>query len=110
MEDWTEKYRPTSLDDIVGNERAISELRKWANSWNHGIPKKRAIILSGKAGIGKTSSAYALAKDFGWAAIELNTSDARNATTIKNVATFGAINETFDDQGRFISSRDGDFG
>jgi len=85
----------------------ISELRKWANSWNHGIPKKRAIILSGKAGIGKTSSAYALAKDFGWAAIELNTSDARNATTIKNVATFGAINETFDDQGRFISSRDG---
>jgi len=107
MEDWTEKYRPTSLDDIVGNERAISELRKWANSWNHGIPKKRAIILSGKAGIGKTSSAYALAKDFGWAAIELNTSDARNATTIKNVATFGAINETFDDQGRFISSREG---
>lgn len=107
MGDWTEKYRPTSLDDIVGNERAISELRKWANLWNHGIPKKRAAILSGKAGIGKTSSAYALAKDFGWAVIELNTSDARNAMTIKNVATFGAINETFDDQGRFISSRDG---
>ena len=107
MEDWTEKYRPKSLDEIVGNERAIIELRKWASAWSSGTPKKRAVILSGKPGTGKTSSALALAKDYGWAVIELNTSDARNATKIKNVATFGAINETFDDHGRFISSRDG---
>jgi len=107
MEDWTEKYRPKSLDEIVGNERAIIELRKWANSWNKGVPKQRAVILSGKPGNGKTSSAFALANDYVWTAIELNTSDARNATKIKNVATFGAINETFDDHGRFISSKEG---
>jgi len=107
MEDWTEKYRPKSLDEIVGNERAVIELRKWANSWIKGVPKKRAVILSGKPGTGKTSSAFALANDYGWTAVELNTSDARNATKIKNVATFGAINETFDDQGRFISSKSG---
>jgi len=107
MEDWTEKYRPKSLDDIVGNERASIELRKWANSWSKGVPKQRAVILSGKPGNGKTSSAFALANDYGWTAVELNTSDARNATKIKNVATFGAINETFDDHGRFISSREG---
>ena len=107
MEDWTEKFRPKSLDDIVGNERAIIELRKWANSWSKGVPKQRAVILSGKPGNGKTSSAFALANDYGWTAVELNTSDARNATKIKNVATFGAINETFDDHGRFILSREG---
>ena len=108
MEDWTEKYRPKSLDEIVGNERAISELRRWAHAWNNSkVPKKRAVILSGKAGIGKTSSAIALAKDFGWIVIELNASDARNATTIKRVATSGAINETFDDFGRFVSSSSG---
>jgi len=108
MQDWTERYRPKTLDDIVGNEYAIMELRKWANTWAASIvPKKRAAILSGKPGIGKTSSALALANDFGWTPIELNASDARNAVTIKKVATSGAINETFDNHGRFIPRKTG---
>lgn len=107
MEDWTEKYRPESLDEIVGNEKAVLELRKWANAWSKGNPKNKAVILSGKPGTGKTSSAIALAKDFGWTSIELNTSDARNAQKIKTVATYGAVNETFSNDGKFISSRAG---
>ena len=79
MEDWTEKYRPQSLDDVIGNERAITALRNWAEKWK-GIktPKTRAIILIGKPGTGKTSSALALAHDYHWIPIELNASDARN--------------------------------
>jgi len=107
MGDWTEKYKPRSLDEIVGNERAIIELRKWANSWVIGKPKEKAVILSGKPGVGKTSSALALANDFGWTVIELNTSDARNAEKIKKVATVGSLNETFSDKGQFISSKHG---
>ena len=108
MEDWTDKYRPKSLDKIFGNERAITTLRNWADMWSEGnVPKNRAVVLTGKAGIGKTTSALALANDFGWIALELNASDARNATTIKKVATSGAVNETFDDHGRFIPSKRG---
>jgi len=107
MGDWTEDYRPKSIDQVVGNERALIELTKWASLWKTGIPKKRAVILSGKPGTGKTSSALALANDFGWIPIELNTSDARNALKIKNVATFGSINETFSNNGSYISSQKG---
>jgi len=108
MEDWTEKYRPKTLRDIVGNDRAISTLRAWAERWNQGkTPEKRAAILSGKPGTGKTSSALALAHDLGWTIIELNASDARNETAIKRVATAGAVNETFDNFGGFTPSRKG---
>ncbi len=108
MEDWTEKYRPRKLRDVVGNDRALSSLRLWAGRWNQGkIPEKRAAILSGKPGTGKTSSALALAADLGWTILELNASDTRNETAIKRVATAGAINETFDSSGGFTPSRKG---
>ena len=108
MEDWTEKYRPKTLREIVGNDRAISTLRAWAERWNQGkIQEKRAAILSGKPGTGKTSSALALAHDLGWTILELNASDARNETSIKRVATAGAVNETFDITGGFTPSKEG---
>lgn len=108
MEDWTEKYRPQHLHEIIGNERALAMLQSWAEQWNRSSsPKKKAVILSGKAGTGKTSSAHALAHDFKWTIIELNASDTRNEATIKRIATAGAINETFDDSGHFTPSRSG---
>jgi replication factor C large subunit len=107
MKYWTEKYRPKSLDEIVGNEKALIELRNWASSWSNGKPKNKAVILLGKPGTGKTSSAIALAKDYNWTPIELNTSDARNAQKIKTIATYGAMNETFSENGTFISSKTG---
>ncbi|MBU0498215.1 MAG: replication factor C large subunit, partial [Candidatus Thermoplasmatota archaeon] len=65
-------------------------------------PVKPGIILAGKAGIGKTSCAHALAQDFHWTTIELNASDSRNATIIKKIATSGALHETFDLSGNYL--------
>lgn len=45
---WLEKYRPTKLDDIVGNEEAISRLTHFAKQGN--LPN---IIISGPPGCGK---------------------------------------------------------
>ena len=105
--DWTEKYRPKGLDEVLGNKSAVNELKEWALSWENGKVAQKAVILAGDPGIGKTSTALALAYDFGWGIIELNASDARNAEVIKRVATTGAVNETFTENGEFISSKTG---
>jgi replication factor C large subunit len=105
--EWTEKFRPKTLDEVVGNPGAINDLKEWAESWERGIPKKRAVILMGEAGIGKTSSALALAVEYGWGAVELNASDLRNADVIRRIATSGALNETFTDSGEYVSTRHG---
>lgn len=104
MQDWTEKYRPKTLKDVIGNEQAKKILTRWAEGWSRGTPLKRAVIIYGKPGIGKTSTALALARDFGWVAVEMNASDVRNAENIRRIATQGAIHETFSDSGEFLRS------
>jgi replication factor C large subunit len=106
--EWTEKYRPRTLDDVVGNKKAVQSLLTWARAWESGkVPKKRAVILSGKPGCGKTTAAHALGADMGWGVIELNASDTRNAAAIRRVATAGALNQTFTDEGQFLRSDSG---
>ncbi|MDD2666624.1 MAG: replication factor C large subunit, partial [Methanocellales archaeon] len=89
---WTEKYRPEILSDIIGNDKAVTELKKWAEDWN--VHKKTA-ILYGPPGIGKTSAAYALANDMGWETIELNASEQRTAAVIQKIAGSAAQTGTF---------------
>ncbi len=105
--DWAEKYRPKKLVDVVGNPEATNKLKRWAESWDRGIPKQRAVILIGDAGVGKTSSALALAGEFGWGVVEMNASDLRNADAIRRIATSGAMHETFTDTGEFVSTQHG---
>lgn len=106
-QDWTEKYRPRTLDGVIGNPKAVRELRGWADSWNDGTVSKKAAVLIGTPGIGKTTSAEALANDMGWGITEMNASDQRTGDIIRTVALRGANSDTFNDSGDFLSSRDG---
>jgi replication factor C large subunit len=100
--DWTEKHRPQSLAELVGNSKAIEELRAWAERWNKGVPdEEKAAILAGEPGVGKTSAAHALARDLGWGVIELNASDQRNEEVIRRIAGSGARNMAFGADGAF---------
>lgn len=83
MADWTETYRPSTLAEVRGNDKARDALREWAETWDE---HETAVILHGSPGVGKTSAAHALATDMGWPTIELNASDQRKADIVERIA------------------------
>ncbi len=82
---WVEKYRPKTLDDVVGQDDVIRALK--------GFVEKRSmphLLFAGPAGTGKTTTALALANDLYKSEelvaanyLELNASDERGIDTIR---------------------------
>jgi replication factor C large subunit len=83
---WTVKHKPKSTAEIVGNPSAIKTLSDWLQSWNKGVPKKRAAFLYGSPGVGKTVSVEALAHDLHMELVEKNASDYRTEDAINRFA------------------------
>ena len=81
---WIEKYRPQTLDDIVGQEQIVERLRSYVT--RDDLPH---LMFSGDAGIGKSTAALAIARDlYGeeWQEhfLELNASDQRGIDVVRD--------------------------
>jgi replication factor C large subunit len=83
---WTQKHKPQTLNEIVGNKDAKKQFITWLKSWSKGIPKKRAAFLHGSPGVGKTVTVETLAKELKMELVEKNASDYRTADAIKRFA------------------------
>ncbi len=83
---WFLKYRPKSLDEVENQEDVKKELRAWIESWLNGKPTAKAVLLYGPPGTGKTTLAEALARDYKLELLEINASDSRKLSDIKNIA------------------------
>ncbi len=81
---WVEKYRPKSLSEVVGQRELVDRLKSFVEVRN--MPH---LLFAGPAGIGKTTSALALARDlYGKEShrdsfCELNASDERGIDVVR---------------------------
>ena len=80
---WTEKYRPKTLDDVIGQKHVTERLKSYVRSGS--MPH---LLLTGPAGTGKTTCSLALAREFfgdSWKGnfIELNASDERGIDVVR---------------------------
>ncbi|KAJ6708395.1 CHROMOSOME TRANSMISSION FIDELITY FACTOR 18 [Salix viminalis] len=95
---WTEKYRPKVPNEMIGNQSLVTQLHNWLKNWNEQFhdagnkgkgkkqndsTAKKAVLLSGQPGIGKTTSATLVSKMLGFQAIEVNASDNRGKADAK---------------------------
>ena len=83
---WTEKYRPKTIEDCILPERLKKPFQEYVNQQN--IPN---LLLSGGAGVGKTTVAKALCNEIGCDYMVINGSDESGIdvfrTKIKNYAS-----------------------
>ena len=102
IEPWTIKYRPKTSREVAGNKAAIEKLREWIDSWAKGEPNKKAVLLYGPAGVGKTAVSEALARERGWDLVEINASDKRSGEILSKIAGLASTQTTLFSRGRLV--------
>ncbi|XP_058084970.1 replication factor C subunit 1 [Magnolia sinica] len=95
---WTEKYKPKVPNDIIGNQSIVKQLHDWLAHWNEqflhtdkkgkakkqsDVGSKKAVLMSGSPGIGKSTSAKLVSQMLGFQIIEVNASDNRGKADSK---------------------------
>lgn len=82
-EPWTKKYCPETTKDVQGHNTAIQEIKAYIQNYKR--QKKKAALVYGGAGSGKTCMVHAIANELGYEILEVNASDFRNKDAINSI-------------------------
>lgn len=85
---WVDKYNPKKIEDIVSNKKNIDRIVRWFEEFENDEHKENGILVSGSAGIGKSSSIRVIGEQLGYNVMEFNASDTRSKKKVKDVIYF----------------------
>lgn len=94
---WISKYRPTDFDTIVISSETRNVLKKWKNEGE--FPN---LLLCSRPGMGKTSLAHIIAKEFECDKMYINASDEGNVDTIRNKVKDFAMTASFNGKMKIV--------
>ncbi len=100
MQSFIKKHQPQSSKEIVGQASAVIQLKEFLLNFKK--QKKKALLLYGPSGVGKTSSVYALANEFGLEVLEVNASDFRTADEINSKVGAASKQQSLFSKGKII--------
>ena len=81
---WSEKYRPNKLEDLIMNSESKNIIKSWIMDFKEKKKKsKNCLFLHGAPGLGKTTIANIILNHYGFDVIELNASEVRNQKLLK---------------------------
>lgn len=82
MNSFTEKYKPKNVDEIVGQKSSISKIITFLNSF----PKnKKALMIEGQSGVGKTVSVDVISKSMNYEIVEITPSQLEDGEYVEKV-------------------------
>jgi replication factor C large subunit len=80
---WIQQYSPKKTKEVVGQDKAVAEMKKFVLNFRQ--EKKKAMLIYGPTGSGKTSAVYSIANELGLEIVELNASDFRTGDQINSI-------------------------
>ncbi|MEK7526447.1 MAG: AAA family ATPase, partial [Patescibacteria group bacterium] len=95
---YAEKYRAKSYKEIIAQDDAVEKIKSFLLQF----PKKKALILHGPPGTGKTTLIHAAAKENNLEIFELNASDLRNRDKLESVLKPASIQQSLIKKGKII--------
>ena len=84
---WMDKHSPKTLEEVVGNEAEIRDLKHWLRTWQHNMqidPNfRRGCLICGPSGIGKTIIARLACQKEGYDTVETAAGNQRGKNELE---------------------------